>query len=65
MLEETTPRKSAQWRPHTTFAAEQGIGASAAWEHRWPELTRRRADEKGGLKQEVIKHIESKGHGAV
>lgn len=26
MLEETTPRTSAKWRPHSTFAAEMGVG---------------------------------------
>lgn len=25
MMEETTPRTSAKWRPHTTFAAQLGI----------------------------------------
>ena len=25
MMEETTPRTSAKWRPHTTFAAEMGM----------------------------------------
>ena len=25
MLEETTPRNSAKWVPHTTFAAEMGL----------------------------------------
>lgn len=25
MLEETTPRTSSKWRPHTTFAAEMGL----------------------------------------
>lgn len=26
MLEETTPRTSAAWKPHETFAAAQGLG---------------------------------------
>lgn len=25
MLEETTPRTSSKWRPHTTFAADMGL----------------------------------------
>ena len=25
MLEETTPRTSAKWKPHTTFASELGL----------------------------------------
>ena len=25
MMEETTPRTSAKWKPHTTFASEMGI----------------------------------------
>ena len=25
MLEETSPRKSAKWKPHSTFAAEMGL----------------------------------------
>ena len=25
MMEETTPRTSAKWKPHTTFAADMGI----------------------------------------
>ena len=25
MMEETTPRTSAKWRPHTTFASEMGL----------------------------------------
>ncbi len=25
MLEETTPRKSASWKPHSTFASEMGL----------------------------------------
>ena len=25
MMEETTPRTSAKWKPHTTFAAEMGV----------------------------------------
>ena len=25
MMEETTPRTSAKWKPHTTFAAEMGL----------------------------------------
>ena len=25
MMEETTPRTSAKWRPHTTFASEMGM----------------------------------------
>ncbi|KAK4051174.1 hypothetical protein OIV83_002996 [Microbotryomycetes sp. JL201] len=28
MLEESTPRTSAKWRPTTTFAAETGLGKS-------------------------------------
>lgn len=27
MLEETTPRTSAGWKPRTTFAAEMGLSA--------------------------------------
>lgn len=25
MMEESTPRKSASWKPHSTFAGEMGI----------------------------------------
>lgn len=25
MMEEVTPRKSAKWKPHTTFAADMGL----------------------------------------
>lgn len=25
MMEETTPRTSAKWKPHTTFASEMGL----------------------------------------
>lgn len=25
MMEETTPRTSAKWKPHTTFAADMGL----------------------------------------
>lgn len=25
MMEETTPRTSAKWKPHTTFASDMGL----------------------------------------
>lgn len=30
MLEESTPRTSAKWKPHTTFAAEMGLTEKGA-----------------------------------
>ncbi|KAK9413094.1 putative Major facilitator superfamily (MFS) profile domain-containing protein [Seiridium unicorne] len=33
MMEETTPRNSAKWVPHSTFAAEMGLANKAEHEH--------------------------------
>jgi hypothetical protein len=41
MLEETTPRTSAAWKPHTTFAAEMGLKDG----HMSPEIIQN-VDEK-------------------
>lgn len=30
MMEETTPRTSAKWKPHSTFAAEMGLTEKSA-----------------------------------
>jgi hypothetical protein len=33
MLEETTPRNSSKWVPHSTFAAEMGLANKAETQH--------------------------------
>lgn len=32
MMEETTPRTSSKWKPHTTFAAEMGLAEKSGVE---------------------------------
>jgi hypothetical protein len=41
MFEETTPRHSAKWVPHSTFAADMGMTEKALWPQRLLSMSRK------------------------
>ena len=43
MLEETTPRQSAKWKPTTTFAGEMGVNEKGELKSQVIEDVQRRA----------------------
>ena len=51
MMEETTPRTSANWRPTATFASQMGIGADGTLQ-----------SEVALLQRDVVEEVEKKGN---
>ncbi|KAI3335091.1 general substrate transporter [Ustulina deusta] len=56
MLEETTPRTSAKWRPHITYAAEMGFAATPE-----PEAPDDVVDSRGVRNKERDEDVEASG----
>ena len=50
MMEETTPRTSAKWVPHSTFAADMGLTDKAAA----PEATEKAAVEHAAANEAAV-----------
>ncbi|QSZ30355.1 hypothetical protein DSL72_004878 [Monilinia vaccinii-corymbosi] len=50
MLEETTPRTSAKWVPHSTFAAEMGLAGDEKLEH----VNVEKGNASAGVHREVV-----------
>lgn len=56
MLEETTPRTSAKWVPHSTFAGEMGLTGEKKLE-REPSIKANTSDEPAAAPTEVNREV--------
>ena len=52
MLEETTPRTSAKWVPHSTFAAEMGFTEKAVGKYDHVEV-----GKEAGVKEGAVENV--------